>query len=229
MAETALRTAGSEVFPLAFRFEDARFGTCVGVHLPAGGPVAAASLLAALHPEERELCRSMRGARLVELSAGALPRAAPVPAMGCACAPTLIGANGAPDAGAVRISLSHTQNLAVALASPDLGYALGVDIETIAADRQGNGLLAERILSPEEGADIDIVQRLSIKEAAYKAVFALTGTHLPLRDIVVARVAMDFSSGVPKAEVEAISSRMKAIISASPGRGRRPSSSTGSR
>jgi 4'-phosphopantetheinyl transferase EntD len=207
MAESAL-TSRDELFPLAFRFADARFGTCVGVHLPAGS-VDPLALLESLHAEERELCRAMRGARLTEFAGGRVASRLARAGMEHDGSPTLFGANGAPHAGSVRISLSHTQRLAVALASPDVGYAVGVDVEAIAGDRRGDELLAERILSPEEGADIDIVQRLSIKEAAYKALFALTHTHLPLRDIVVARVGDGFRIRVPTAEVEAFSSRIE--------------------
>jgi 4'-phosphopantetheinyl transferase EntD len=118
---------------LAFCFEDTRFGTCTGVHLP--DSVAAASLLASLHPEERELCRSMRGTRLVEFAGGRHASRLAREGMKAARAPTLTGANGAPDvAGRVRISLSHTQKLAAALASSDARYAIGGDIEAIATD-----------------------------------------------------------------------------------------------
>jgi 4'-phosphopantetheinyl transferase EntD len=207
MAETALMNR-DELFPVAFRVEDARFGRCVGVHLPTGS-VYPLALLERLHPEERELCRSMRGARLKEFAGGRVASRLARVGMKDEGSPTLIGANGAPDASGVRISLSQTQTLAVALASPDLGCAIGVDIEPIGTDGRGDDLLAERILSPDEGADIDIVQRLSIKEAAYKALFALTGTHLLLRDIVVAREGDGFRVRVPSVKVKAVSSRIE--------------------
>lgn len=210
MAETALMTpAAADPFSLVFCFEDARFGTCAGVHLQPAGSVDVAGLLSALHPEERELCRSMRGARLVEFAGGRTASRFARAGMKGEGNPTLMGANGAPVTAGVRISLSHTQNLAVALATPDLDYTVGVDVEAIVADGRGDELLAERILSPEEGADIDLVQRLSIKEAAYKALFALTDVHLPLRDIVVTREGDGFRIRVPAAEVEASSSRIE--------------------
>jgi len=75
-------------------------------------------------------------------------------------------------------------------------------------------LLAERILSPAErdGIAIDTVQRLCIKEAAYKAIVGLTGKHLPLRQISVERDGdTGFGIRVPHADlqVEAISSRIE--------------------
>jgi 4'-phosphopantetheinyl transferase EntD len=208
MAETILMSR-STLFAAAFRFEDARFGTCAGVHLPPAGSVDAAALLAVLHPEERKLCRSMRGARLVEFAGGRVASRLARTGVTNASGPTLIGANGAPEAAGVRISLSHTQKLAVALASPDLRYAVGVDIEAIATDGLGDDLLAERILSPADAPDIGIVQGLSIKEAAYKAIFTLTGSHFPLRDIAVAREGEGFSVRLAGLEVEAISSSIE--------------------
>jgi 4'-phosphopantetheinyl transferase EntD len=205
MVEAALMSRDA-LFPLAFRFDDARYGTCAGVHLPPAASVDTAALLAALHPDERELGRPMRGARLVEFAGGRIASRLARAGMACASPPTLIGANGIPEvAGGVSVSLSHTQRLAVALASPDLRYAVGVDIEAITVDRRGDALLAERILSPSEGPDIDIVQRLSIKEAAYKAIFALTRSHLPLREIAVMRDGEGFRIAIPTLEVVAIS------------------------
>jgi phosphopantetheinyl transferase (holo-ACP synthase) len=83
----------------------------------------------------------------------------------------------------------------------------------IPTDARGEELLAERILSPAEhnGPTIETVQRLSIKEAAYKAIVALTGKHLPLRKISVERDADGgFRIHVADAEmqVEVISSRI---------------------
>ena len=108
--------------------------------------------------------------------------------------PTLSGLSGAPEArGGVKISISHTERLAVALATAQQVYAIGVDVEAISTDTRGEELLAERILSAAErdgsvdGTSIETVRRLSIKEAGYKAISSLTGKHLPLREISVER------------------------------------------
>lgn len=62
--------------------------------------------------------------------------------------------------------------------------------------------------APITSADLDIVQRLSIKE---EPISALTHTHLPLREIAVTREGSGFRLQVPDAaiEVEAISSRIE--------------------
>jgi 4'-phosphopantetheinyl transferase EntD len=217
MAEAAARIphAEADLFPPAFRIEDARFGTCVGVRLQDMQSVDPASLLDTLHPEERKLCRSMRGPRLVEWVGGRHASRLARAGMPGASGPTLPGSNGAPEVGGgVMISISHTQTLAVALASMEQGSAIGVDAEAMPTDARGEQLLAERILSTAERdcAAITTVQRLSIKEAVYKAAFALTGKHLPLRAISVEH---DGGGGVrihvPDAEMqaEAISLRIE--------------------
>jgi 4'-phosphopantetheinyl transferase EntD len=203
-----------DLFPLAFRFEDARFGTCVAVRLPAVHSADTGSLLESLHPEEQELGRSLRGPRLIEWIGGRHASRLARAGMPGAGSPTLSGPNGAPEVGAgVTVSISHSERLAAALASPDRGYAIGVDVEAIPSDARGQDLLAERILSPAERdeATIDTTQRLCIKEAAYKAIVGLTGKHLPLREISLEREGdTGFGIRVPNAElqVEAISSRI---------------------
>ena len=204
-----------DLLPLAFRFDDERFGTCVAVRLPAVHSADPGSLLELLHPEEQALGRSLRGPRLIEWIGGRHASRLARADMPGAGSPTLSSPNGVPVVGGgVNISISHSERLAAALASPDRGYAIGVDVEAIPSDARGEDLLAERILSPAErdGPAIDTVQRLSIKEAAYKAILGLTGRHLPLREISVERDGdTGFSIRVPNADlqVQAISSRIE--------------------
>lgn len=203
-----------DFYPLAFRLEE-RFGICVGVHLVAARLADPDALLRTLHADEQKLCRPMKGARLVEWIGGRHASRLARAGFSGADSPTLTAPGGAPEvAGGVKISISHTQTLAVALASSDQTYALGVDVEAIPTDNRGEELLAERIVSPAErdGLNIETVQRLSIKEAVYKAMFALTGSHLPLRAIAVERDGDErFAIRVPDTEmqVEAISSRIE--------------------
>ena len=216
MAKAArISRLADDLFPLAFRFDDERFGTCVAVRLPAVHSADPASLLESLHPEEQELARSMRGPRLIEWIGGRYASRLARAGMPGAGSPTLSGPNGAPEVGGgVTVSISHTERLAAALASPDQGYAIGLDVEAVPTDARGEDLLAERILSPAErkGTAIETVQRLSIKEAAYKAIVGLTGKHLPLREISVERARDgEFRIHVPdaKMQVEVISSRIE--------------------
>ena len=220
--EAALLTpAGQDFYPVAFRLEE-RFGTCVGVHLTVARSIEPAALLRSLHRDEQALCRSMKGARLVEFVGGRHASRLARAGMPGAGSPTLAGSSGAPQVGGgAKISISHTQTLAVALASAEQGFGIGVDIEAVTTDTIGEELLAERIMSPAEldgslsnGPSIETVQRLSIKEAVYKAAFALTGTHLPLRQISVERTergGAQFRVLVPVAtmRVEAMSIRVE--------------------
>jgi 4'-phosphopantetheinyl transferase EntD len=215
MAKTArISRPADDLFPLAFRFDDARFGTCVAVRLPAVDAADPGLLLQSLHPEERTLGRALRGPRLIEWIGGRHASRLARAGMPGASSPTLSGLNGAPEVDGVNVSISHSERLAAALASPDRGHAIGVDVEAIPSDARGEELLAERILSPAErhGSLIETAQRLSIKEAAYKAIVGLTGKHLPLREISVERDG-DTGFGIrgPRADlhVEAISSRFE--------------------
>ncbi len=177
--------AGLTLFPLAFRI-DAPFGAIVGVDLAAATAAEPAALVAALHPEEQPLCRGMRGARLAEFAGGRAASRLARAGMPGGDGPTLRSADGAPRAGPISVSISHTARIAVALAGTARGCHVGVDIETL-DDAPGLDLLAERILAEGEAAAADampIVARLSLKEAAYKACFPVVG-HVPLRRIVI--------------------------------------------
>ena len=151
MAKTArISRPADDLFPLAFRFDDERFGTCVAVRLPDVDAADPGLLLESLHPEERTLGRALRGPRLIEWIGGRHASRLARAGMPGAGSPTLSGLNGAPEVDGVNISISHSERLAAALASPDRGYAIGVDVEAIPSDARGEDLLAERILSPAE-------------------------------------------------------------------------------
>ena len=134
----------------------------------------------------------MRGARRVEFAGGRIASRLARAGMRAANRPTLRGTAGMPTVtGGNSISISHARHLAVALASADPGCSIGVDIQAL--DEEGTmPLLAERILSEEERAAdrvteaIPLLRRLSLKEAAYKALFPRFG-HVRLREIVVLR------------------------------------------
>jgi 4'-phosphopantetheinyl transferase EntD len=181
--------AGEDLYPVAFDL-DTGFGRCVGVDLSAALVADPAALPALLHPEERPLCHGMRGARLVEFTGGRIASRLARAGMPGANRPTLRGPAGLPmTTGGISVSISHTRHLAVALANAEAGCTVGVDIEAL--DETGAiPLLAGRILSEDEraaeltGEAIPILRRLSLKEAAYKALFPRFG-HIPLKAISV--------------------------------------------
>jgi len=183
------REAAVTLFPIAFAL-DTRFGRCIGVDLAPALAADPRALAALLRPEERAICQGMRGARLVEFTGGRIASSLARAGMAGADGPTLRGPGGAPMAGGVSLSISHTRHLAVALAHDGPG-SIGIDVEQPGED-EGDGLLAERILGEAErraddgGEPIDIRLRLSIKEAAYKALHPRVG-HIPFRRITVSR------------------------------------------
>jgi len=195
---TALRagTPGPAVtetgrYPVTFII-DTGFGRAVGVDLAAAVDANPATLIALLHPEERPMCDGMRGARLVEFAGGRIACRLARDGIPGADGPTLRGASGEPAAkGGVSVSISHARRYAVALAKAGTGCTVGIDIEPLDDDGAGV-LLAGRILSEHEraadgaGEAIPALRRLSLKEAAYKALFPRLG-HIPLRDILVTR------------------------------------------
>ncbi len=184
-----VEVAGGALYPVALRFDSA-FGRCVGVGLAAALDADPATLVPLLHREERPLCRTMRGARLVEFVGGRIAARLAREGMSGGNDPTLVGACGMPTTTkGVSISISHSRRLAVALAHAP-GCSVGVDVEPLDED-ENMDLLAERILSDEErseshsgGETIGILRRLSLKEAACKALFPRYG-HVPLRQIPV--------------------------------------------
>jgi 4'-phosphopantetheinyl transferase EntD len=178
-------------YPVAFAV-DFGFGRCFGVGLSTALDADPATLLTLLHAEERPLCHGMRGARSVEFVGGRIASRLARADLPGAAGPTLRGPGGAPTAtGGISVSISHSRRFAVALATAEAGCSIGVDIEAL--DEVGAiPLLAERILSDDEraadhsGAPIAVLRRLSLKEAAYKALFPRCG-HIPLRQITVLR------------------------------------------
>lgn len=185
------------LYPVAFAF-DTGFGRCVGVDLAAALAADPSSLMALLHSEEQPLGSRMRGARLVEFIGGRVASRLARDGMPGADGPTLRNATGAPIvADGVSVSISHARRFAVALACARSGCCIGVDVEPL-DEEHPNPLLAERILSDCErtadrtGKPIPILRRLSLKEAAYKALLPRFG-HLPLREIPVLRCHRDGS------------------------------------
>jgi 4'-phosphopantetheinyl transferase EntD len=185
--------APGDLYPLAFDLEE-RFGRCVGVRLAGAQSAEPEVLSQLLHPQEAVLCSGMKGARRVEWIGGRVASRLARTGMPCAQCPTLTDENGAPEVAAdVSVSISHTKDLAVALVSAGRNARVGVDVESLDAQRLEEELLSEKIMSAAEqqgrasGLAISPVQRLSIKEAVFKAVCALTGTRTALRDISIWR------------------------------------------
>ncbi len=134
--------------------------------------------LAELHPGERERAATLAPLRRREWVAGrrALRRALVTPYE----VPFFADDRGAPQLprGVVG-SVSHKRALAVALAAPDDGWTVGVDLEP-ARREPGRVDIASRVLTPAERAIADalagasreraVLLAFALKEALYKAI-----------------------------------------------------------
>jgi enterobactin synthetase component D len=140
------------------------------------------AILAELHPDERTRALTLSPIRRREWVAGrrALRHAVAGVAPAAATAAVLADDRGAPvlPSGAVG-SISHKRALAVALAAPESGWTVGVDLEVLGPRRVD---ISERILTTAELAalaqtapagearDRAVILAFALKEAVYKAI-----------------------------------------------------------
>lgn len=138
---------------------------------------------AELHAHEREVAATLTPRRQRTWVGGRLALRRALVAAGAADAPRSLAAIAADDRGAPSVppgfkgSIAHKDEVAVALARRDDGWAVGVDVET--SRPLGLGL-ASRILRPEEIATLptgddaargrELLRRFAMKEAIYKAI-----------------------------------------------------------
>jgi enterobactin synthetase component D len=152
------------------------YGVLRAVPIPDHPPPLEA--LARLLPEEQAFAAGLAPARLSTWVAGRLALAAALAELGAPRTPLLATPRGAPAVPAGFVgSISHKKRLAAAVAAPDEGACLGLDVED-AAPRAYD--IAGRILRDVELAAVDalapdarwraVIVRFSIKEAIYKAV-----------------------------------------------------------
>ena len=171
------------------------WGQCAGVALPPvrGKTVAVAPVpeaaLARLAAAERAHAQTLPPGRAVTWVGGRLALRAALHALGAGAdagariapeteaTPILSDDRGAPvlPAGLVG-SISHKDGLAVALASDDIGWRVGIDVELLRPSRHD---IAPRVLAADErvalvGLDegarrAEVLVRFALKEAVYKA------------------------------------------------------------
>lgn len=156
-----------------------RFGVLVAVPLPTGLEPVPEVVLTRLHPRERALAAAERGRRQIEVAGGRLAWRAAAQEFGIdpdthALLSTSARVPLSPEGWSV--SLTHKEDLAVALMAPSADGLVGVDLEGGSRDRSA---IASRVCRPEE---LDVVQalpeaerwpdvmvRFAVKEAIYKA------------------------------------------------------------
>jgi 4'-phosphopantetheinyl transferase EntD len=155
-----------------------RFGVLSAVNLPGTPDPVPDSALAGLSEDERAHARSLTGYRQPAFVGGRLAARAAAAQLGLGLSSVLPDAEGMPVwPGGLIGSVSHKDDLAVALVARDRGATVGVDLEDPKPARPAIG---RRVLRPEEIAAlaedserawIGTLIRFSLKEAFYKAVF----------------------------------------------------------
>lgn len=202
-----------------------RFGVLAGVPLPAGTDPVPDDVLARLHPREAELARAERGRRQIEVAGGRLAFRAAAAHLGLDVeqSPLLSDSNRAPLApNGLTVSLSHKDELAIALVAASSAGLVGVDLEGGTRDRSG---IMSRVCRPEELAIVEalpeparwpnVMARFAVKEAVYKAIaprlgrfFGFQAARVDVRDERCA-VTMFLEPGDPPFEIEAQLERLE--------------------
>lgn len=163
----------NEPFSLAFR-RGSPFGEVAGIHLPAGVEAVTSAVLARLHPDERAAAEGMKGRRQIEFTGGRLAVRTLRPDL----TPVATGERGEPLCPpGLSLSLTHKQDLAVAMVGDAAQGTIGIDLE---GDGRARMTIAERVLRPEELTAVRqldeadqwdaVLLRFALKEAAYKAI-----------------------------------------------------------
>jgi 4'-phosphopantetheinyl transferase EntD len=197
-----------------------RFGVLAGVPLPPGREPVAEADLERLHPRELELARAERGRRQIEIVGGRLAFREAAAALGVEVGafPLLSDSNRAPLAPpGLTVSLTHKEDLAIALIAHDADGAVGVDLEGGARDRSA---IMTRVCRPEEVAHVralpeaarwpNVMARFAVKEAIYKSIaprlgrfFGFQAARVDLGDADQVGVTMFLEPGDPSFRVEA--------------------------
>jgi len=204
-------------------------GTCVALAVATDGPSLAPSVdlplaLATLHPAERALASAMAPARQRDWVAGRAALRAALRRLSPELDADAIHAN---DRGAPQLppgwvgSISHKRGLAVALAAPDRGWAIGVDVELDAPPRSD---ISRRVLTPAELDQIAplppdersrmIMLHFALKEAVYKAIDPYLRRYVGFLEVAVAPATdgtATVASDLPVA-VEAAWGRVEGLI-----------------
>lgn len=169
------------------------YGLLSAVHLPSNSDAVGHPVLARLHPDEREYARTLGGFRQVQFVGGRLALGDVLGELGVRRAAVLPNAHGAPElAPGFVASISHKQDLAVALVARGHGVGIGVDLEDTDRNRPG---VAARVLRAEEFAVVqglpenrqwvDTVVRFSVKESVYKALHPFLLRYIGFGEVAV--------------------------------------------
>lgn len=196
-----------------------RFGVMAAIALPDGLSPAPAAVLARLHPREAELAREERGRRQLEVVGGRLAFRAAATALGVdvSGSPLLMNSARVPLApAALTVSITHKEDLAIALVGDAAAGVVGVDLEGGPRDRSA---IMSRVCRPEELEVVrslpesarwpNVMQRFAVKEAIYKAIapqlgrfFGFQAARVDVHSNEAVSIAMFLEPGDPTYEIE---------------------------
>lgn len=146
-----------------------------------------------LHEDEQAFAATRRDTALATWVAGRIALSAALKNVGARREPILATARGAPATPPHFVgSVSHKPTLAVAMAAPDKGATVGIDVEWAAKPRVDISarILTERELDIVEKAPEDerwrhVVRCFSIKEAIYKALDPFVKRYVGFKEVSV--------------------------------------------
>ena len=153
-------------------------GILAAVYLPNPSDDFPPKFLHRLHVEERTFAETLSGKRRIEWIGGRLAARISASALGSELNPLLSDEYGAPVAQKnVSVSISHKNQLALALVARKKNGFIGVDYEVPGRDRAH---IASKVLLPSELETVErleesrkwnaVLLRFSIKESIYKAI-----------------------------------------------------------
>ena len=190
---------------VAFDLELAH-GRCVGVRL--SGAVGAVEALAeaALLPEERAYAASLSSVRRRTWMGGRIALRQALAREGIGAPPVLADGRGAPALPpGVAGSVSHKEDMAVALVSREPVAKLGVDVER---DAPGKLDISKKVLTDEELLELaklgsserarEVLLRFSAKESIYKALDPFVRRYVGFREVALALRADGTAIVTPK-------------------------------
>lgn len=168
-------------------------GRCVGVRLPEAPGVVEALAEAALLPQERAFAATLGAVRRRTWTGGRIALRQALVREGIDAPPVLADGRGAPALPpGVAGSISHKEDMAVALVAREPGAKLGVDVER---DAPGKLDISKKVLTDEELAELarlgsterarEVLLRFSAKEAIYKALDPFVQRYVAFREVAV--------------------------------------------
>ena len=192
-------------------------GILAAVHLPEHPDEIPTKVLHRLHVDERSHAEGLTARRRVEWIGGRLAAKTAASALGVDLGALLSDEYGAPQAPkSLTISISHKNNLAIALVARRKHGLVGVDLEYFGRDRTH---IAPKILTTREQADVEslveerrwtaILLRFAIKEAIYKALAPRLQRYIAFDEAEIsaiaegeAKITLTLQEGVPPRKIE---------------------------